>query len=110
MAGWGPAPRPWLTGHSLGGAIAHLLALRFAVAGLSVAEVVTFGAPQVTDATGAPALPQQRKWSHERMAGGVASTMAFHDDVMSIQCCEVESARHLCISGKCPSLKLRLFL
>eukprot|EP00667_Euglena_gracilis_P016355 EG_transcript_17097 len=41
-----------LTGHSLGGAIAHLLALRFAVAGLSVAEVVTFGAPQVTDAAG----------------------------------------------------------
>src|SRR5205823_251793 len=39
----------WLTGHSLGGAIATLAALRLKKKGLAPARTVTFGAPMVGD-------------------------------------------------------------
>jgi len=41
-----------ITGHSLGGAVAALLALRLVQAGYRVVEVVTFGAPKFTDIEG----------------------------------------------------------
>jgi hypothetical protein len=42
-----------ITGHSLGGAIAVILAMYLDNAGYSVAHVVTFGQPKVTNVTGA---------------------------------------------------------
>lgn len=45
------APRWWLCGHSLGGALALLAAARLVDAGATLAGVVTFGQPRVGDAT-----------------------------------------------------------
>jgi hypothetical protein len=47
-----PAYRTWFTGHSLGGAMAVVAALRFEARGLPV-RVVTFGQPKATNAAGA---------------------------------------------------------
>jgi len=44
------AARVWLTGHSLGGALAVVGAMRLAEAGIAVAGVVTFGQPMVVRA------------------------------------------------------------
>ena len=41
------AGRVWLTGHSLGGALAVVAAMRLAEAGVEIAGVVTFGQPRV---------------------------------------------------------------
>ena len=50
-----PASRVWLTGHSLGGALAILCAYQFARQQLPVAGVYTFGQPRVGNATFAAA-------------------------------------------------------
>jgi pimeloyl-ACP methyl ester carboxylesterase len=56
------AQRLWLTGHSLGGALATLAACRCADAGQTVAMVYTFGSPRVGDRVfaGSYALDHQR--------------------------------------------------
>ena len=38
--------RVWITGHSLGGAMAHIVALRLRLKGVDVQGVITFGAPK----------------------------------------------------------------
>lgn len=47
----------WVTGHSLGGALALLSADRLVHAGIRVQEVQTFGTPQVFDPVAAKAFP-----------------------------------------------------
>lgn len=42
-----------LTGHSLGGAAATIVAMKLKIRGYEVGKVITFGAPKVTDACGA---------------------------------------------------------
>jgi len=55
--GWEAQERPlWVTGHSLGGAIALLAAWRFQRQFLPVHEVVTFGAPMIGNAAAAQAF------------------------------------------------------
>jgi triacylglycerol lipase len=49
----------WITGHSLGGAIALLAAWRFQRNFLAVQEVVTFGAPMIGNDTAAKAFEQE---------------------------------------------------
>jgi triacylglycerol lipase len=49
----------WVTGHSLGGAIALLAAWRFQRNFLAVQEVVTFGAPMIGNDTAAKAFEQE---------------------------------------------------
>jgi triacylglycerol lipase len=49
----------WITGHSLGGALALLAAWRFNRNFISVNEVVTFGAPMIGNDTAAKAFEQQ---------------------------------------------------
>ncbi|CRI63345.1 hypothetical protein THIOKS11310036 [Thiocapsa sp. KS1] len=48
----------WVTGHSLGGALALLAAWRFQRAFIGVHEVVTFGAPMIGNAVAAKAFEQ----------------------------------------------------
>jgi len=48
----------WVTGHSLGGALALLAAWRFNRNFLSVSEIVTFGAPMIGNDTAAKAFEQ----------------------------------------------------
>src|SRR6185312_1365371 len=51
------AERPlWITGHSLGGALALLAAWRFQRNFLEVDEIVTFGAPMIGNQTAAEAF------------------------------------------------------
>ena len=47
----------WLTGHSLGGAMAHIVALRLMRDGVSVQGVITFAAPQVVAVASLPPHP-----------------------------------------------------
>lgn len=47
----------WLTGHSLGGAMAHIVALRLMRDGVSVQGVITFAAPQVAAVASLPPNP-----------------------------------------------------
>ena len=49
----------WITGHSLGGAIALLAAWRFQRNFLSVHEIITFGAPMIGNDTAAKAFEQE---------------------------------------------------
>lgn len=61
-----PGHALWLTGHSLGGALATLAAADFKGQGRPVQQVMTFGAPRVGDATFAQAyqLPTIRFVNH----------------------------------------------
>lgn len=54
----GEAPVWWCTGHSLGGALAALAAVRLANAGSQLAGAITFGQPRVGDADSAARLAQ----------------------------------------------------
>jgi hypothetical protein len=57
---WDRQERPlWITGHSLGGALALLAAWRLQQAFLPVHEVVTFGAPMVGNAAAARAFERE---------------------------------------------------
>ena len=49
----------WITGHSLGGAIALLAAWRFQRSFLNVQEIITFGAPMIGNDTAAKAFEQE---------------------------------------------------
>ena len=51
VAAKGSDKQLWLTGHSLGGALASLAAYRLQRAGVPVAGVMTFGSPRVLDAS-----------------------------------------------------------
>jgi pimeloyl-ACP methyl ester carboxylesterase len=57
---WDELERPlWVTGHSLGGAIALLAAWRFQRHFIPIHEVVTFGAPMIGNAAAAHAFEQE---------------------------------------------------
>ncbi len=63
-----PGVETRITGHSLGGALAVLTAMRVQLAGLPVARVVTFGQPKVTNEAGVArfrALPLLRVVNHD---------------------------------------------
>ena len=49
----------WITGHSLGGALALLAAWRFQRSFLAVHEIVTFGAPMIGNETASKAFEQE---------------------------------------------------
>jgi len=57
---WDQSERPlWVTGHSLGGAIALLAAWRFQRQFIPVHEIVTFGAPMIGNAVAAQAYERE---------------------------------------------------
>jgi hypothetical protein len=58
-----PGQRLWITGHSLGGALANLAAQEFCLSGIDVAGTYTFGAPRVGD----PAFAQACRSPHYRL-------------------------------------------
>lgn len=58
-----------LTGHSLGGAVAVIVAAKLKLRGYNVGKVTTFGAPMITDARGAAHLREMvnvMRVTHER--------------------------------------------
>lgn len=63
-----PGVETRITGHSLGGALAVLMAMRLQLAGFAVARVVTFGQPKVTNEAGVErfrGLPLLRVVNHD---------------------------------------------
>ncbi len=60
---WGDHRQVWLTGHSLGGALAQLAGYSLDHAGVNVKGVVTFGSPRVGGGIWKKSLERARLWS-----------------------------------------------